>query len=358
MAAPFRLRAGSTGHRVYQLAGWVVLFAVIVAIPKVFSQTNVVLFSQAAAFSIAILGLNIVTGYSGQLSLGHSAFMGVGAYTTAILVADHSWSYFTTIPVAAVLCFTVGVLVGIPALRLKGLYLALATLGLAAIFPNLVNKLESITGGSNGKNIPVRRIRLNAPSWTGLRAREDGYIWVYMVIVTFAAVLFLIARNMISSRSGRALVAIRDNAIGAEVSGVDIARHKVLAFGISAAYAGIAGSLFMFTVTNATGSAYSLNRSIELLTGVVIGGMASLPGSLLGGLLVIFLPDWAKDWGDGTLAGAVYGVVLIGIIALYPSGVAGLLRRIRTAVVAVVPAEVSPAASATVRDAGEELTDR
>jgi branched-chain amino acid transport system permease protein len=359
MAAPLRIRAGSPAHRAYQLAGWTLLAGAVVLIPVVFSQSKVVLFSQVAAFSIAILGLNIVTGYSGQVSLGHSAFMGVGAYTTAILVADHSWSYFTTIPVAALICFTVGVLVGIPALRLKGLYLALATLGLAAIFPKLVNKLESITGGSNGKNIPVRRVRLNAPGWTGLKAREDGYIWVYMILVAFAAVLFLLARNMIRSRSGRALLALRDNAIGAEVSGVDLARYKVLAFGISAAYAGIAGSLFMFTVTNATGTAYSLNRSIELLTGVVIGGLASLPGSLLGGLVVIFLPDWAKDWGDGTLAGAVYGVAIIVIIAVYPSGVAGLLRRVRSFIVEIAPMPHEPQApTAPVREAVEELTDR
>ena len=284
--------------------------------------------------------------------------MGVGAYTTAILVVDHDWSYFTTIPVAAVLCFVVGVAVGVPALRLKGLYLALATLGLAVIFPNLVNKLGSVTGGSNGKNIPVRRIRLNAPSWTGLRSREDGFIWVYMVVVTFVAALFLLARNMIASRSGRALLALRDNAIGAEVSGVDLALHKVLAFGISAGYAGIAGSLYMFTVTNATGTAYSLNRSVELLTGVVIGGLASLPGSLLGGLLVIFLPDWAKHWGDGTLAGAVYGLVLIAIIALYPKGVAGLLRRLRSLVIDIVPIADHGVTTDEVRENHEELTDR
>jgi branched-chain amino acid transport system permease protein len=344
MAAPLRIRVGSPAHRAYQLVGWVLLTLAVFLIPVVFSQSKVVLFSQAAAFSIAILGLNIVTGYSGQVSLGHS---------------DHSWSYFTTIPVAALICFAVGVLVGIPALRLKGLYLALATLGLAAIFPNLVNKLASVTGGSNGKNIPVRRVRLNAPSWTGLKAREDAYIWVYMILVTFAAVLFLLARNMIRSRSGRALLALRDNAIGAEVSGVDLARYKVLAFGVSAAYAGIAGSLFMFTVTNATGTAYSLNRSIELLTGVVIGGLASLPGSLLGGLVVIFLPDWAKDWGDGTLAGAVYGVAIIAIIAVYPSGVAGLLRRLRSFVVEIAPTPREPhAPSAPVREAVEELTER
>ena len=357
MAAPLQLRAGSFAHRVYQTAGCLLLLAAVAAIPSVFSQSKVVLFSQAAAFAVAILGLNIVTGYSGQISLVHSAFMGVGAYTTAILVADHSWSYFTTIPLAAAICFVVGALVGIPALRLKGLYLALATLGLAVIFPNLVNKLGSLTGGSNGKNIPIRRVKLLAPTWTGLDPKTDAYIWVYVVLVSIAALMYLVARNMIHSRSGRALVALRDNAIGAEVSGVEIARHKVLAFAVSAAYAGVAGSLYMFTVSNATGTAYSLNRSIELLTGVVIGGLASLPGSLLGGLLVIFLPDWAKHWGDGHLAGAVYGAVLIAIIALYPTGVAGLLARLRSWVVAIVPGDERPPTPPIMRETVAELTN-
>jgi branched-chain amino acid transport system permease protein len=158
-----------------------------------------------------------------------------------------------------------------------------------------------------------------------------------MIVVFFAAVLFLLARNMVRSRAGRAWIALRDNPIGAESSGIDLARYKVLAFAISASYAGIAGSLFMFTSSNATGTAFSLNRSIELVTGVVIGGLASLPGSLLGGLLVTFLPDWAKEWGDGSLAGLVYGAALIAIIAVYPSGVAGLLRRIRSLVVIIHP---------------------
>jgi branched-chain amino acid transport system permease protein len=261
--------------------------------------------------------------------------MGAGAYTTAILVVDHGWPFFATIPVAAVLCFAVGLLVGVPALRLEGLYLALATLGLAVIFPNLVSKLDSITGGPSGKRLGRRR--LLAPGWTGLDARADAHIWVYAVILVCAAVLFVLARNMIRSRAGRALLALRDNPVGATASGVHLARYKVLAFGISALYAGIAGSLFMFTQTIATASNYSLNRSIELLTGVVIGGLASLPGSLLGGLLVVFLPDWAKDFADGRLKDAIYGVLLIAIVAVYPGGVGNLLRLVRMQLVRVIP---------------------
>jgi branched-chain amino acid transport system permease protein len=330
------IEQGSRAHRLLQIVGWAALAVVVAVVPFQFEEPRVVLFTQAAAFSVAVLGLNLVTGFSGQISLGHSAFMGVGAYTTAILVADHGWPFLATIPVAAAICFVVGVLVGIPALRLAGLYLALATLGLAIIFPNLVNKLDSLTGGSNGKRLG-RGNRILAPEWTGMDPRDDAHKFVYFVVVAIAAGLFLLARNMLRSRSGRALIALRDNPIGAEVSGIDLARYKVLAFGISAMYAGIAGSLFMFTQTVATATNFSLNRSIELVTGVVIGGLASLPGSVLGGLLVVFLPDWAGDFSNGTLSGAIYGVLLIAIIAVHPGGVADLVRRAWHVVVRVVP---------------------
>jgi branched-chain amino acid transport system permease protein len=327
---------GTPTHRAIQAVGVVVVAVVLFSVPFLFEEPRVVLFTQAAAFAVAVLGLNIVTGFSGQISLGHSAFMGTGAYTTAILVADHNWSFFWTIPVAALICFVVGILIGIPALRLEGLYLAIATTGLAVIFPNLVNKLDSLTGGSNGKRLG-RGNRILAPEWTGMDPRDDAHKWVYFVVVAIAAALFLLARNMIRSRAGRALIALRDNPVGAEVSGVDLARYKVLAFGISAMYAGIAGSLFMFTQSVATASNFSLNRSIELVTGVVIGGLASLPGSVLGGLIVVFLPDWAGDFSNGTLSGAIYGVLLIAIVAVHPAGLADLGRRLVRLVVRVVP---------------------
>jgi branched-chain amino acid transport system permease protein len=348
----FSVGAGSPAHRAVQLVGAAVAVVLIVGIPFWFEEPRVVLFTQAAAFAVAVLGLNIVTGFSGQISLGHSAFMGVGAYTTAILVADHGWSHFWTIPVAALICFVVGVLIGIPALRLEGLYLAIATVGLAVIFPNLVNKLDSLTGGTNGKRLG-RDTRILAPEWTGLDPRDDAHIWIYFVVVAISAVLFLLARNMVRSRAGRALIALRDNRIGAEVSGIDIARYKVLAFGISAMYAGIAGSLFMFTQTVATASNFSLNRSIELVTGVVIGGLASLFGSVLGGLIVVFLPDWASDFSNGTLSGAIYGVLLIAIVAIHPAGLADLFRQVWRRIVRVIP---KPPTRRTVPEAAAEVT--
>jgi len=327
---------GSVAHRALQAVGWLALLVVVAAVPFVFEEPRTVLFTQAAAYAVAVLGLNLLAGWSGQISLGHSAFMGVGAYTTAILVADHDWSFVSTIPVSALLCFAIGVIVGIPALRLQGLYLALATVGLAVLFPAVVNKFDGLTDGSNGKRIP-RGSRLLAPEWTGLDPRDDAHIWVYFLVVAIGALCFLITRNMVRSRVGRALIALRDNPVGAEVSGIHLARYKVLAFGVSAMLAGIGGSLFMFTLTVATASNFSVNRSIELVTAVVIGGLTSLPGSVIGGLLVVFLPDWAGNFANGTLAGAIYGVLLIAIILIHPSGVADLLRRLWRIVVRVTP---------------------
>ena len=201
------LDQGSTAHRFYQLIGWAALAAVAIWLPFSASTTNVGRFSDSMAFAVAVMGLNIVTGLSGQVSLGHSAFMGTGAFTTAILVADHNWSFFATVPIAALFWFAVGIFVGVPALRLKGLYLALATLGLSIIFPKIVEKYE-FTGGNNGKRLG--RKRLVPPEWTHLDQRSDRHIWIYFVILTFTVVLFVLARNLFRSRPGRALIALRE----------------------------------------------------------------------------------------------------------------------------------------------------
>ena len=334
------LEQGSGSHRLYQFVGWAIVAAVAVWLPFGMSTTNVGRFSDSMAFAVAVMGLNIVTGMSGQVSLGHSAFMGIGAFTTAILVADHDWSFFATVPLAALLCFVVGVFVGVPALRLKGLYLALATLGLSIIFPKFIEKYD-FTGGNDGKRLG--RKRLVPPEWTNLDQRSDRHIWIYFVILSFTVVLFILARNLFRSRPGRALIALRDNPVGAEVSGVNLARYKVASFGLSAAYAGIAGSLLMFNTDIATGSSYSLNRSIALITGLVIGGLATIVGPVIGGLVVVWLPKIIEDriHGDDprekSWSTIIYGAALIGIMYAYPGGLAGLMRAIRSKFVAIRP---------------------
>jgi branched-chain amino acid transport system permease protein len=335
------LEQGSAQYRAYQLVGWIVFAVVAIWLPFRANETDVGLFSDAMAFAVAVMGLNIVTGLSGQVSLGHSAFMGTGAFTTAVLVADHNWSFFATVPVAALFCFAIGIVVGVPALRLKGLYLALATLGLSIIFPKVVQKYD-FTGGTNGKLLG-RRQRLVPPGWTHLDSQSDRHIWIYFVVLTITIVLFVIARNLFRSRPGRALMALRDNPIGAEVSGVNLARYKVFAFGLSSAYAGIAGSLLMFNSNIASGSSYSLNRSIALITGLVLGGLATIVGPVIGGLIVVWLPKLIEDriHGDDPREKAwstiVYGASLIAIMFAYPGGLAGLLRTIRSKLIVIRP---------------------
>ncbi|MEO8696904.1 MAG: branched-chain amino acid ABC transporter permease [Acidimicrobiales bacterium] len=334
------LEQGSAQYRVAQLIGWAAFAALAIWLPFGASQTDVGLFSDAMAFAVAVMGLNIVTGLSGQVSLGHSAFMGTGAFTTAILVADHNWSFFATVPVAALLCFAVGVVVGVPALRLKGLYLALATLGLSIIFPKVVEKYD-FTGGTNGKRLG--RKRLVPPAWTHLDRQDDRHIWIYFVVLSITVVLFVVARNLFRSRPGRALIALRDNPIGAEVSGVNLARYKVVAFGLSSAYAGIAGSLLMFRSDIASGSSYSLNRSIALITGLVLGGLATIVGPVIGGLIVVWLPKLIEDriHGDDprekSWSTIIYGASLIAIMFAYPGGMAGLIHTIRIRLVQIRP---------------------
>ena len=339
------LDQGTASHRGYQLTGWALFAAFAIWLPFGASETDVGLFSDSMAFAVAVMGLNIVTGLSGQVSLGHSAFMGTGAFTTAILVADHNWSFFATVPIAALLCFAVGIVVGIPALRLKGLYLALATLGLSIIFPKVIEKYE-FTGGTNGKRLG--RKRLVPPEWTHLDRQSDRHVWVYFLVLTITVVLFVIARNLFRSRPGRALIALRDNPIGAEVSGVNLARYKVIAFGLSSAYAGIAGSLLMFRSDIASGSSYSLNRSIALITGLVIGGLATIVGPVIGGLVVVWLPKLIEDriHGDDprekSWSTIFYGASLIAIMFAYPGGLAALMRAIQTKLVAIRPRISTP----------------
>jgi len=208
---------------------------------------------------IAALGLNLLTGYNGQISVGHGAFFGAGAYTTAILVADHGWPHFATLGVAAVIAFALGVLVGLPALRIKGLYLALVTLALATVFPLVITRFSSVTGGTQGKRVP----RFRAPAWTGLADDQ----WKYYVLLAFAVVSFVLVRNLIKSRVGRALIATRDNETAAEVLGVNLSVYKVVTFGVSAMLAGIAGSLSVFNDPFVNAEKYNLSLSITLAGG-------------------------------------------------------------------------------------------
>lgn len=320
---------GSSEHRTLLLIGGVLTAVVAIGLPFVLSDFRTFQFSIALTWAIAVLGLNLLTGYSGQISLGHSAFFGLGAYTAAVLINNYEWNYLLTIPVAAVLCFLLGFLIGIPALRLHGLYLALLTLGLAVAFPPIIRRYESVTGGAQGISLSSRTFR--APGWTGLT--DDRYR--YFLVLVVATVLFLLARNLVRSRVGRALTAIRDNEIPAQTMGIQLARYKTLAFATSAMYAGIAGVLYTYLIRFVSPGSFLILLAISFLAAMVVGGLATVSGAIFGGIFIQFMPVYAQEINQG-LAGLVYGAVLIVFMIAVPGGFVSLVRRVRDRIVTVV----------------------
>ena len=299
------------------IVGIAVVLAAALALPLLVSNFRLFQFTQVGIYAIALLGLNMLTGYNGQISLGHGAFYAVGAYTTAIMIDRWQVPYPLTIVAAGVLCLVVGFLFGIPALRLEGLYLALATFALALAVPQILKYFEHWTGGSQG-------IVLSKPNppW-GLKISPDQ--WLYLFTLAILVVLFVVARNLLAGRTGRAIVAIRDNPIAAQAMGVNTALYKSLTFGVSAAYTGVAGALSALAIAFVAPDSFDVFRSITFLVGIVIGGLASISGAIFGALFIQFVPNWAQDISKAA-PWAIYGVFLIVFMYVMPRGIAGALR--------------------------------
>jgi branched-chain amino acid transport system permease protein len=299
---------------------WAVAAAVLAALLPLVA-TNFVLFqlTLVMVYGLAILGLNLLTGFNGQFSLGHSAFYGIGAYTAAIMMDHWDIPYVYTVPAAGAVCFVVGFLFGLPALRLQNLYLALATFALATAMPQILKfgPLEPLTGGVQG----ISLIKPDAPF--GLPLNPDQ--WLYYFTLAVLLLLLAAAWNLVHSRSGRAIMAIRDHPIAAASMGVNTALYKTLTFGVSALYTGIAGALGAIVVQFVAPDSFNFLLSVSFLVGLVIGGVGSIPGSLVGGLFVLYVPNIAERISTG-LSGAVYGVIMLLVIYVMPSGAAGFVR--------------------------------
>jgi branched-chain amino acid transport system permease protein len=297
---------------------------VLALLPIPLSEFRTVQLATVGAYFIAILGLDVLTGHSGQISLGHGAFMAVGAYTTAILMANHGVRDLWTIPLAAVVAGGIGLLAGIPALRLSGLYLALATFGIAIALPTVLKKFDHFTGGSTGIAL------FGKPEQTGhgagvkiLGKQLTNNEWLYALTWTIGVVLFLVARWLLASRFGRSLRAIRDSELAAAASGVNRSAYKVAAFGVSAAYAGVAGSLLAINIAYVSPDTFPITLSLYLLVGAVVGFFGSIWGALFGALLIQFLPDIVGliphvDTKQGGPTTFFFGVVLVVITLALP----------------------------------------
>lgn len=302
---------------------WLLAGLVIAALAPGFLMSGYRLFqgTTVVIYAVAILGLDLVTGFNGQISLGHGAFYAVGAYVTAILMSLYGVPYWATLPVSAAVCAALGFLVGLPALRLGGLYLALTTFALAVATPQLLKyqPLEPWTGGVQGLVID----KPDPPF--GLPISADQ--WLYFFTTAVAACLFLLVWNLVRGRIGRAMRAIRDNPLAAEAMGMNVALLKTRTFAVSAMVTGIAGSLGAISVQFVAPDSFPVLLSITLFVGLVVGGVASLAGPLFGGLFVALVPNAAESISKAA-PGAVYGVILIVFMFLLPSGVAGGLGRV------------------------------
>ena len=345
--ALLELTENTPAQRVYSGLRWLVVAAVLIAVPYIaHTPARIDQFTQVGGYAVALVGLNLVIGYAGQISLGHSAFVGLGAYITVILVANHHWSYLSTIPVVLVVCFLVGAVLGLPALRISGLYMAVVTLAIAAIFPVVILKYDGLTGGANGL---LAKDKMIPPSWTPFdaRSRFGPVAYRYFVVLTVAVVMFVLAHNVVRGRIGRAIIALRDNSTGAAVSGVNLGVARIVMFGISAALGGVGGALLMIQLPQATADRFGLDLAIFLVVALFAGGTGTLSGAVPGALIYIFLPYFAIQWGAkvsflkgpgaASISGVIYGILLLVFVFVMPGGVADGLRRAWARIVHVTP---------------------
>jgi branched-chain amino acid transport system permease protein len=320
-AADAMTRGGVHPMHRSRIAGIVVLLLAACALPFFISDYRTFQFTLVISYAITLLGLNILTGYNGQISLGHGAFFAIGAYTAAIMMDRWDLPYWSTIPVAALTCLIAGFLFGLPALRLEGLYLALATFALAVATPQILKYkgIEHWTGGVQGIVI----IKPPAPFELPISADK----WLYLFSLAVAVVMFLLGVGILRGRVGRALIAIRDHPTAAAAMGVNTALYKSLTFGVSALYTGVGGALSAIAIQFVAPDSFGFFLSISFLVGIVVGGLASVSGAIFGALFIQFIPNVA-DHLSKSAPWAVYGVFLVAFMYLMPMGIAGALQMI------------------------------
>jgi branched-chain amino acid transport system permease protein len=396
MSEPRVITEGTTAHKVYRYVPWAIFAFIAITAPFWAAHTpafsigeSTLTFSlgnlnHAVAYMVGVLGLGILVGYNGQISLGNSFFMGIGGYLTATLVTDDGWPFLATLVVVLPVCFIVGMLVGLPALRIKGLYLALTTLGLAAVFPSIVRmeQLRDRTGGANGKRIESD---LDAPDWVpiepigdvlsaipligewaygeGVSGREADAVWVYLLLAALTAAAFWVARNLIYSRPGRSIIAIRDNETGAAVNGVNVPMTKTLTFGFSAMLGGLSGTMYAMAIGFVAPDVFGINLAIFLIVGLVVGGVGTLSGAVIGGIVIVFIPVWAAQIESvpgvperflrGPTGLFILGVLLIILTFFLPGGIVYGMRKIRARFVHVVPARRDDGSDEVMAKAGD-----
>jgi branched-chain amino acid transport system permease protein len=299
-----------------KLSGWAAL-AVLAILPAMLPGFLVFQFSIALTYAIAILGLNLIMGFNGQISLAQGVFFAVGGYVVAILMTRYGFSFWAAMPPAVIASAVVGVVIGVPALRLQGLQLAIITLMLAAVVPPLILRMEPLTKGTQGLALTAPQV----PAW--LPMSQDAYL--YYICLAGACLGIVVMQKLVQGETGRRLRSVRDNPLIAEAFGVDIARTKVAAFAVSAGFAGFAGGLFALVNAFVSPDSFALFKSFEFVAGAIIGGITSISGAFIGAIIVVFLPEFSAGISLA-MAGIIYGAVLLLMMLVAREGIMGLLR--------------------------------
>jgi branched-chain amino acid transport system permease protein len=334
---PITVEERSWPHRLLRFVGLAALIALVFWVPASLETFRLSQITTALVICIAAVGLNLLAGFNGQISLGHVAFFGLGAYTAGIVLVHNQVAPLWTILAAAVLCAVVGFAVGAPALRLRGLYVVMITLAVGVAFEPLVRRYKSLTGGSLG----ISGWRFDPPSmqyFVGRPGQAKGEYWVSIVVLTVAVAL---VANIMKGRSGRAIRALRDNEFAATIMGVNRTVVATAVFGISAGITGAAGSIYALRLGLLTPDPFDLLWAISLIVAVFIGGAGTLSGPVVGGLFVTLLPAWTSgSGGDPLVSGVIFGATLILFAFVLPGGLVGGVRSLTRLAIRIEPARI------------------
>ena len=303
----------------WKIWGWICAVVVLLAMPLFLGKYSVFLLCLLAIYALVSLGLNLLMGYTGQIAAGHAGFLAIGAYVTAIFTANFEWIPCPlTLLLAGTVSGMIGFLLGIPILRLKGFYIAMATLAFGVVVSEIILQWSSVTGGDDGFSVPTARI--------GSFVFDSDFKLFYLIIPV-TVIMTLLARNLVNGYIGRAFIALRESEIAAQTIGVDLAKYKTIAFAISAFYTGVAGGLFAFLITYLSPDAFTIELSVDFIAMIVIGGLGSIMGSIIGAVVLTGMQQVLAGLQD--LQILIFGLALIIFMIFMPKGIVGMLADLK-----------------------------
>jgi branched-chain amino acid transport system permease protein len=303
----------------WKILGWSAALIALLMMPLFLGKFSIFLLSLLAIYALVSLGLNLLMGYTGQIAAGHAGFLAIGAYVTAIVTANFEWLPCpVALLLAGIISGMIGFLLGIPILRLKGFYIAMATLAFGVVVSEIILQWSSLTGGDDGFSVPTARI--------GSFVFDSDFKLFYLIIPV-TILMTLLAKNLVKGYIGRAFIALRESEVAAQTIGVDLAKYKTIAFAISAFYTGVAGGLFAYLITFLSPDAFTIELSIDFIAMIVIGGMGSILGSIIGAVILTGIQQVFAGLQD--LQVLIFGLSLIIFMIFMPRGIVGMLTDLK-----------------------------